>query len=80
MAFCRENYRMMTINELKKELSLTNTEIAEFFGLSPAGYANSSAKPRYEAALLNFYAFVKSKAGREKENKTAQPTTDSLNE
>lgn len=64
----------MTINELKKELGLTNTEIAGFFGLTPAAYANSSAKPRYEAALCNFYAAVKSKARYwqgEKENKTA---------
>jgi hypothetical protein len=53
----------MKIEELKKELGLTNTEIAEFFGLTPMGYANSSAKKRYEDALCNFYAFVKSKAG-----------------
>lgn len=70
----------MTINELKKELGLSNSDIAGFFGLSPLAYANSSAKPRYEAALLNFYAFVKSKAGREKENKTAQTAADTLNE
>lgn len=62
----------MTINELKKELGLTNADLAGFFGLSPMGYANSSAKQRYEAAILNFYAFVKSKAGGQKENKTEQ--------
>lgn len=64
----------MTINELKKEVGLTNTEIANFFGLSPTAYANSSAKPRYEAAMCKFYAAVKSKARNwqgEKENKTA---------
>lgn len=60
----------MKIEELKKELGLTNTEIAEFFGLTPMGYANSSAKKRYKDALCNFYAFVKSKAGWQ--NKTAQ--------
>lgn len=53
----------MKIEQLKKELGLTNTEIAEFFGLSAGSYANSSAKKRYEYALCNFYAFVKSKAG-----------------
>jgi isopentenyldiphosphate isomerase len=53
----------MTIQKLKKELGLTNTEIAEFFGLSAGAYANSSAKKRYEDALCNFYVFVKSKAG-----------------
>jgi len=63
----------MKIEELKKELGLTNTEIAEFFGLTPMSYANSSAKKRYEDALCNFYAFVKSKAGGQ--NKTAQPDT-----
>lgn len=52
---------MIKINELKKELGLTNTDIAWFFGLSPAAYANSSAKARYEAALCNFYAAAKSK-------------------
>lgn len=51
----------MTINELKKELGLTNTEIAEFFDLSPIAYANSSAKVRYETALCRFYAKVKEK-------------------
>lgn len=63
----------MTIQELKKELGLSNSEIAEFFGLTPAGYANSSAKKRYEDALCNFYAFIKRNAGGKKENKT---TTD----
>ena len=51
----------MTIKELKKELGLSNKDIAEFFGLKETTYANSSAKKRYEAALCNFYAFVKSK-------------------
>lgn len=55
-----------TINELKKELGLTNTDLAWFFGLSPAAYANSSAKQRYEAAILNFYAFLKNKIQNEK--------------
>jgi len=49
----------MTINELKKELGLTNTDIAGFFDLSPIAYANSSAKVRYESALCKFYEKVK---------------------
>jgi hypothetical protein len=65
----------MKIKELKKELGLTNTEIAEFFGLTPGAYANSSAKKRYEDALCNFYAFVKSKAGGQN-IKTENSTTD----
>jgi isopentenyldiphosphate isomerase len=48
----------MTINELKKELGISNKEIAEFFGLSEMSYANSSAKKRYENALCKFYTFV----------------------
>lgn len=67
----------MTINELQNELGLTRTQlnkkIAEFFDLTYMGYMNSSAKKRYETALCRFYAFVKSEAGGEKENKTAQP-------
>lgn len=41
----------MTIQELKKELGLTNSDIAEFFDLTYMGYMNSSAKKRYETAL-----------------------------
>lgn len=70
----------MTIQELKKELDLTNSDLAGFFGLSPMAYANSSAKPRYEAALCKFYAAAKSKDRNwqgEKENKTAH--TDNAN-
>lgn len=64
----------MTIKELKKELGLTNEQLAEFFGYKNSlSYRNSSAKPRIEAGLCSFYAFVKSKAGGKKENKT---TTD----
>jgi hypothetical protein len=48
----------MKINELKKELGLTNADIAGFFGLSPMAYANSSAKKRYEEALCRFYEYV----------------------
>lgn len=63
----------MTIQQLKKELGLTNTGIAEFFNMTPGAYANSSAKKRYENVLCNFYAFVKSKAGGEN-IKTANTT------
>ncbi len=43
------------IDTLKKELKLKNSDIAEMFNLSPLGYANSSAKLRYETALCKFY-------------------------
>jgi len=51
----------MKINELKKELGISNKEIAEFFELNESSYANSSAKKRYENTLCKFYAFVKIK-------------------
>lgn len=51
----------MTINELKKELGLTNSDIAGFFGLKQNVYANSSAKKRYESALCKFYEYIKKK-------------------
>lgn len=47
------------INNLKKELGLNNSDIADFFNLTPLGYANSSAKLRYESALCKFYEKVK---------------------
>lgn len=65
----------MKIEQLKKELGLTNKEIAEFFGLTAGAYANSSAKNRYEYALCNFYAFVKNKVGWQN-IKTDNSTTD----
>ena len=49
----------MKIEQLKKELGLTNSDIAGFFGLNPNAYANSSAKKRYENALCRFYEFCK---------------------
>lgn len=56
----------MRIEQLKKELSINNKDIAEFFGFkNTLSYLNSSAKKRYENALCEFYAFVKSKVGRQ---------------
>lgn len=64
----------MTINELKKELGLSNKDIAEFFELTPAAYANSSAKNRYENALCCFYEFLKRE--EEKNNKITSTELD----
>lgn len=58
----------MTIHELKKELGLSNKDIAGFFGLSTLSYANSSAKKRYENALCSFYEYL-----NREENRPAQP-------
>lgn len=51
--------KKMEINQLKKELNISNKDIAEFFDLKPIVFANSTAKKRYENALCKFYAFVK---------------------
>jgi transcriptional regulator with XRE-family HTH domain len=66
----------MTITELKKELGLTQKEIAQFFNMTYGAYANSSAKKRYEDALCNFYAFVKGKREGEKNNKITPTDLD----
>ena len=49
----------MNIKQLKKELGLDNRQLAQFFDLTPASFANSTAKNRYEQALCKFYEFVK---------------------
>ena len=49
----------MGIKELKKELKLNQSDLAEFFGMSYGAFANSSAKERYEKAICNFYEFLK---------------------
>jgi transcriptional regulator with XRE-family HTH domain len=51
----------MNIKQLKKELGLSQKDIAEFFQMSYGSYANSTAKKRYETALCNFYKVVKDK-------------------
>lgn len=49
----------MTIQKLKKELAISNDDIAKLFGLNYNSYANSSAKKKYEKALCHFYELVK---------------------
>ena len=49
----------MDIQELKKELGISNKEIAEFFGFkNTISYLNSSAKKRYETALIRFMSIL----------------------
>jgi hypothetical protein len=61
----------MKINEIKKELGISNKDIAGFFDMEYFAYANSTAKKRYETALCRFYAFCKKASGEGKENKTS---------
>ena len=49
----------MNIKELKKELNLSNSDLAKCFDMTYGAYANSTAKERYENALLNFYKLAK---------------------
>lgn len=56
----------MDIKTLKKELVISQKDLAEFFGMSYNAYANSSAKQRYERALCRFYDCVL--LGGKKEN------------
>lgn len=49
----------MNINDVKKELGLSQKDLAEFFDMSYGAYANSTAKTRYENALCRFYDLAK---------------------
>jgi len=59
----------MEINQLKKELGLSQQDLADFFDMNYGSFANSSAKERYENALCSFYEVAK-KALEEKNIKT----------
>lgn len=56
---------MITIEKIKKELGISQKDIAKFFDMSYGSFANSSAKTRYENALCRFYDVIK-KAQRQK--------------
>ena len=51
----------MNIKQLKKELDISQKDIAEFFQMSYGAFANSTAKDRYENAIVKFYEFIKLK-------------------
>lgn len=65
----------MNIKELKKELNINNADVAKCFGMSYNSFANSTAKERYENALLSFYELAK-KAWEK--NKTKKQISDNL--
>lgn len=67
----------ITIWEVKKDLNITDAEIAKMFGYANTNsYATSSAKKRYESGLVSFYLL--SKKAWEKNIKTVdlEQTTD----
>ena len=48
--------------EIKKELNLSNEKMAEIFGFKTSiAYSNSSAKQRYEDAVVKLYRLIKEK-------------------
>lgn len=49
----------MQIKQLKKELGITNADLAEFFGLGERAYYYSSARKRYEESFIRIYEFLK---------------------
>ena len=50
----------MTIKQIKKELGITDKDIAEFFQYkNTASYSQSSAKPRIEAGIVAIVERVK---------------------
>ena len=63
----------MNIKELKRELNISNADIAKCFNMTYGAFANSTAKERYENALLSFYKLAKK--GWEK-NKTKNLIVD----
>lgn len=50
---------MSKIKQLKKELGLSNKDLAEFLDMSYGSFANSTAKKRYENAFCRFYDKIK---------------------
>jgi hypothetical protein len=57
----------MNIDQLKKELNITNKDIADMFGFKNLiSYSNSSAKVRYEKGLCKFYELTKTKTNGSK--------------
>lgn len=45
----------LDIKDVKKALNMTNKDLAEMFGLKLSVYSNSSAKRRYEDAVVYLY-------------------------
>lgn len=55
------NQKEISIKQLKKELELKQSDIADMFNMTAGAFANSSAKPRYENALCTFYLHIKTR-------------------
>lgn len=67
---------MKAYKELKKELGLTDADIASFFDYKNSNsFATSSAKARIEKGLSSFYAHSKKAWAEKKEEKASTPYT-----
>ena len=68
----------MNIKQLKKELGLTNADIAKFFGLKEKAYYYSSARKRYEESFIRIYEFLKGEEKKEKQIPDNVGTSDKV--
>jgi predicted transcriptional regulator len=66
----------MDIKQLKKELGLTNADMAKFFGLNPKAYYYSSARKRYEDSFIRIYSFLRDGEKKKNQNTTDVETSD----
>jgi predicted transcriptional regulator len=67
---------MKSIEEIKKELGLSQKDLAGFFDMSYGAFANSSAKERYENALRRFYEVAKKAWGKNIKTGSYQTTDE----
>lgn len=59
----------MTIRQIKKELGISNKDIAEFFGYSNIdSYQNAARKKNIENGIIKLYEVFKRVAEKEKNN------------
>ena len=58
-------FKIITIQEIKKELNIIDDDIAVMFGYkNKLSYANSTAKTRIENGLVSFYMLTKKSEGK----------------
>ena len=56
----------MTIQEIKKELNLTDADIAEIFGYkNAASYYHATRKHKIERGIVQLYELILERAGKE---------------
>ena len=59
----------MTIKDIKKELGITDKDIAEFFGYkNKSSYYHATRRKEIENGIVNIYRLVQSKVADAKKN------------